>query len=329
VSGPGSSDEAVAGATNERRRVDSLTLEECRAGAMKFTYGSGHKITGEGAHEFIRLVEESAKKYEVNARALSVRALLHLPRVADRQGSILIGEAEEEVQRCSAVLRDAQAKVAALIPAGGALLDEHRFSTVVEAEATLIFDNLHYLCNARSDSRTFALLDPVGRPVSLCSASPLEWDRVGRQISIQFGIPQDRIWDLSRVYSFDVAPPNAISHFLKLVRKHLRKSNPEVELLMTAVDPNVGFTGVSYRSDNWQPWMTVRHRPYFYFDQDYISLRRIRQEFKTADLDRVRVAYGERFERSRAKLLDSVIFCCRLKGVTERVPEEQLRRLRR
>jgi hypothetical protein len=72
------------------------------------------------------------------------------------------------------------------------------------------------------------------------------------QLHRQFGIPRERAWDVSRVYSVDVAPANAISFLLSKVRKYLRSDVLPVDLLVAAVDPNFGFTGCSYRASNWR-----------------------------------------------------------------------------
>ena len=63
-------------------------------------------------------------------------------------------------------------------------------------------------------------------PVTLCSLSPLEWKRVGNQILHSLAIPRERVWDVSRVYSVDGAPRNAISLLLSRVRNYLRHNVP-------------------------------------------------------------------------------------------------------
>jgi hypothetical protein len=163
----------------------------------------------------------------------------------------------------------------------------------------------------------------------LCSVSVLDWALVGRQLERQFGISPDRVLDVSRVYSFDVAPDNAISALLSQVRLEIRRTAPEVELLTTAVDPNLGFTGTSYRAANWQHWISVRSRPYLYSDGVYVSPRQLRSEFGTSNLADVRSLSSRRFETSRVKLLDSMIFCSRISGLTEQVKAADRRLLRR
>lgn len=216
------------------------------------------------------------------------------------------------------------------MPTDSYALQDLRFVSYDAGNAANIFSHLHYLRSARAGSKNYALVDPLhGRPVSLCSVSPLEWSVVGRQLRSQFGVPPERVWDVSRVYSFDVAPANAISFLLAKVRAALRQSEPTVELLVTAVDPNLGFTGSSYRAANWQQWMAIRARPYLYLDRRYVSPRKLREGFGTANLAEVRVQSGAIVEQSRATLLNSAIYCCRVKGETEVVPAEGRRLLRR
>ena len=195
----------------------------------------------------------------------------------------------------------------------------------------MIFSMRHYLRSARPGSLNYALVDPACRlPVSLCSVSPLQWRRVGNQISAQFGVPIARTWDVSRVYSCDAAPPNAISYLLARVRHDLRRSRVPVDLLTTAVDPNLGFTGASYRAANWQQWLTIQPRPYLYLDGRYVSPRQLRQQFGSAKLSELQATHpGQRFEQSWVRLRDSLIFCWRLRGETEVVPPDQQRLLHR
>ncbi|MEV6414289.1 hypothetical protein [Kribbella sp. NPDC051718] len=236
---------------------------------------------------------------------------------------------QRELGNCTVALRADQAEVLELIPTGKHRLQELRFVPYDTRSAGRIFSHLHYLRSARSNSMNYALIDPEGRPVTLCSVSPLEWSVVGRQLRQQFGVLPERVWEVSRVYSFDIAPSNAISFLLAKVRAALRRTEPELDLLTTAVDANLGFTGSSYRAANWQRWMSVRARPYFYLDGRYISPRQLREEYGTANLAAVRTYSGGVVELSRASLLDSTIFCCRLRGETELLPVEGQRRLRR
>ncbi|MFC5264645.1 hypothetical protein ACFPJ1_21245 [Kribbella qitaiheensis] len=295
-------------------RSATVSLDDCR----------GHDS------EFAELAREAAELNNVEPRALIVRTLLHLPRVARRDGQLRWQQIKTELARCAIELRTDQAKVADLVPHATFKLQELLFVEYDERLAEQIFGHLHYLRSARPGSLNYALVDPrYGQPVSLCSVSPLEWKRVGGQITRQFDVPMSAIWDISRVYSFAVAPPNAISYLLSKVRTAIRHAAPQVELLSTAVDPNLGFTGSSYLAANWHRWMTIKPRPYLYFDRGYMSPRQLRAAFQTTNVAELRATFDTRFEQSQATLLDSMIFCCRTRGETENVPEGLQRRLHR
>jgi hypothetical protein len=159
-------------------------------------------------------------------------------------------------------------------------------------------------------------------PVCICSVSPLQWRRVAGQIKKQFGVVPERIWDVSRVYTCDSAPPNAISYLLSRVRTVLRQSDVGVDLLTTAVDRNLGFSGASYRAANWQHWITVQPRPYLYHNRSYASPRQLRQRFGTSAIAQLQKSHPDQmFEQSRVKLRESLIFCWRVRGETEFIPE--------
>lgn len=276
-------------------------------------------------------MREVADSNEIEPRALAVRTLLHLPRLALPDGRVSWRLVEAELVRRAAELVKDQEKVSSLVPRARFELKRLQFVADYSADkAAEIFTNLHYLHSARPGSLNYALVDSYDqRPVSLCSVSPLEWRRVGRQINNQFGAPMDTVWDISRVYSFDVAPVNAISYLLARVRNDIRLRVPEAQVLSTAVDPNLGFSGTSYLAANWQRWMTIKARPYFYYEGDYISPRQLRVRFDTANVADLETKYGAKFSSSRTPLLDSMIFCCRVKGETEAVPEGKQRRLYR
>ncbi|TCM50047.1 hypothetical protein EV648_10287 [Kribbella sp. VKM Ac-2568] len=276
------------------------------------------------------MVAEVAVRHDVEPRALAVRTLLQLPRVAKFNGQINRRLVETELRRSAEGLRIDQRAIRELIPTDKFALRDLRFVELEAPVAEAIFSRLHYLRNARSGSLNYALVDPIhGLPVTMCSVSPLEWKRVARQVETQFGVPQANVWDVSRVYSFDVAPPNAISSLLAKVRTAIRQLDAQVDLLSTAVDPNLGFHGSSYRAANWQLWMSIQARPYLYVDRVYASPRQLLQRFETANLAELAARHGAVVEQSRARLLDSLIFCCRVRRETEQVAPDDQRRLRR
>jgi hypothetical protein len=293
-----------------------LHLDECRP----FT----------AASPFGALVRETARRIGVEPRALAVRALLHLPRVASYGGSVKKLQVQRELRIGAERLRSDARVAMSHVPAGKFDLRDLTFEVIDPSRALPVLESLHYLRSTRPGSRYFALVDPVqSLPVTLCGLSPLEWKCVANQMRSQFAIPPECIWDVSRVYSVDTAPHNAISALLSRVRIFLRRNIPAAALLVTAVDPNLGFTGCSYRAANWQQWVTVRARPYFYEKCQYVSPRQLREHYGTASLIELQAKYPGRFQQSRVRLLDAMIYCCSVNGETKAVPVQNMRRLHR
>ena len=282
--------------------------------------------------EFAAVAYGNAVEAGVEHRALMVRTLLHLPRVAGFRGQVSDRQIAAELHhRAQDLLRDiARVDAKKLLPSAKVELKDLEFVELSNENADLIFGNLHYLRSARPGSLNFALVERgTGLPYTLCSVSPLEWKLVGRQIAAQFGVPQSAVWDVSRVFSFDLAPQNAISYLLGKVRNRFRTGKEGVKLLATAVDPNLGFSGLSYRAANWEAWLTVQARPYLYLNRRYASPRQLRGQYGTSNPAELEKLLGRKFEQSRAKLLDSSIFCVRVRGETETVAPDDRRRLRR
>jgi hypothetical protein len=307
----------IDGSDGSRSADSRLHLDDCRRFSPASAFGA--------------LVGETARRVAVEPRALAVRALLHLPRVASDQGWIRRSDVHGELRTSAeGLLVDARA-ARSHMPGEGFLLRDLLFDVIEPSRALPVLTSLHYLRSARQDSFYFALVDPIDRlPVSLCSVSRLEWKCVSNQLKgAQFGIRPAGAWDVSRVYSVDSAPANAISLLLSKVRVYFRRNFPSADLLVTAVDPNLGFTGSSYRASNWQQWMTVKARPYLYENGLHVTPRQLRERFGTASLPQLEAGYPGRFQQSKVRLLDSMIYCCSLKGETKAVPAQDMRRLHR
>jgi hypothetical protein len=293
-----------------------LHLDECRSFSPASSFGA--------------LIIEAAHRFGVEPRALAVRVLLHLPRVATREGWVTKLQAQRELRINAKRLRRDVRAAKGHVPTNSFSLPELAFEEIDSSRALPLLESLHYLRSSRQSSLYFALVDPINRlPVSLCSVSPLEWKRVATQISAQFAVPREGIWDVSRVYSVDSAPPHAISSLLSRVRTHLRRNTPSADLLITTVDANLGFTGGSYRAANWQQWMTIKARPYLYENCVHVTPRQLRERFGTSSLVQLQAKYPGRFQSSRVRLLDSMIYCCSVNGETKVVPAQERRRLNR
>jgi hypothetical protein len=283
--------------------------------AMRIVPVSGNGVDldqcREGSELFLGLVRGEAARCNVDEGALRVRALLHLPRVATCVGWVTTSRIERELWHCARQLRKDASQAEAIVPKGVYALNDLKFIEDFDPlVAGKLISSMHYLGSARAGSRYFALVDPVhGRPVTVGGVAPLEWKRVSNWAKDQFRVSPEKIWDVVRVFSCPSAPPNAVSFLLARMRNSL--AHGPVDLLLTAVDPNLGFTGASYRAANWRRCLTIAPRPYLYLDRRYISPRQIRERFGTSSLTELRVQHPDRrFEQSRVRLLESLIFCC-------------------
>jgi hypothetical protein len=293
-----------------------LHLSECRSCTQGSMFGA--------------MVSETASRMRLEPRALAVRTLLHLPRVASQAGWVTKWQVQRELRIGSEQLKGDVWSARTHIPRGKFPLQDLSFERIDSSRALPILTSLHYLRSARPNSIFFALVDPIDRlPVTLCGISPLQWKCVENQLHSQFAIQPKRVWDVSRLYSLDNAPANAISLLLSRVRIYLRRRMPSVDLLATTVDPNLGFTGSSCRAANWQQWMTVKPRPYLYENGRYVSPRQLNERFGTSSLVVLEEKYPGRFEQSRPRLLNSLIYCCSINEKTKVVPAQEMRCLHR
>lgn len=58
-------------------------------------------------------------------------------------------------------------------------------------------------------------------------------------------------WELARLWIEDGVPTNAESWLIAQAVRHIRKTRPEVQTLVSYADPSVGHTGQVYKAANW------------------------------------------------------------------------------
>jgi hypothetical protein len=107
---------------------------------------------------------------------------------------------------------------------------------------------------------------------------------------------------LSRVFAFDWAPHNAITYLLRRALVVAQDEHPSVRLVVTYVNPNLGFSAASYRAGNWTLFAREHGTRYAYLDGEYVTDRRLAATFGTSDPDQMRNRLGHRFAVSRMPL---------------------------
>jgi hypothetical protein len=204
-------------------------------------------------------------------RDLLLQALLHLPRIAGPDGIVGLGEAVEEIERVRgrrAALLEPVRSLAEPPPAALSL-DELEVRMVAPTEAAPVLERFHYLGSVRPDALTMGAF-ARGRVVALCSISPLDLPAVTEHLPVDDPATAAVV---SRVFAFDWAPRNVVSYLLARVASS-REALPEgAQVLLTYLNPNMGFSGASYRAASWLPFARETGTRYAYLDGRYVTDR--------------------------------------------------------
>lgn len=248
------------------------------------------------------IVGEVASSKDVPFRALHLQTLLHLPRIADPTGRVPTDAARSETTRI-APLVPANSEWTSPVPsaAGG-----WGVRAIDETVARPILERFHYLRSFRENSRHFGLYgDDPDHPVALASTSANDVEVLGR-IALRNGVTATQSRIVSRVFSFPAAPRNAISMLLSRVGRFERQVG--IRMLLTYVNPNLGFNGGSYRASNWTLGGEEPGTAYNYVDGTYVTGRALQRCYGTTDPLRLGQVLGPRYERSHMPLLPLWVF---------------------
>lgn len=164
-------------------------------------------------------------------------------------------------------------------PAHSPVLTQLELASVPDSIALLVLECYHYIMSFRAESIHLGLFERDEYfPWTLISLSPFDL----RNLSPEFHGFGDSSLVVSRVYAFPGVPSNAISFTLARVRRWLAVNRPDIRYLVTYCNPNLGFTGASYKADNWHLVGYEHGARYTYLDGNYITDRRVFQLFGQA-----------------------------------------------
>jgi hypothetical protein len=248
------------------------------------------------------LVESVARVTDRPERPLHMQALLQLPRVADTRGvvsgalvtSLLTNLAQELPERAAWFVRD-----------GGSSPSSFRFHEIDGARAYDVLKRFHYLRSPRIDGRTYGLSTGAGNLVALCVSSPLDVGTL-RQLLTERGRSAEFARVVSRVFAFEGAPKNTISYMLSRTAREERHFGATD--FVTYVNPNMGFTGTSYRASNWEFLGTEPGTKYRYLDGRYITERELEARFGRLNDGEYGSRLGARFAVSSMALEPLLVF---------------------
>src|SRR5437660_2531916 len=191
----------------------------------------------------------------IESNLLLRRTLLQLPKFSQSQqddSSIVFGE----IERIASRIRASREK-ATISPQTNQRLSKQtslKWKDVPENIAKVIHEDYHYLGFHRRNSTYKGLYSNEGEPdgtfpSSLVTVSPFDLYHLTPRLPA--GVRPENVLVVSRIYSFDWAPRNSTSFLLSSLTEWLRKNRPSVRMLMTYLNPNVGFNGASLRASNW------------------------------------------------------------------------------
>lgn len=252
------------------------------------------------SEELQALIDNAAEEQGVSAFALRLQALLHLPRFADHAGRVEPEDTQHELTELAQLIRERQRFAAELAHAPSEPVNSPRGLRVAEDPDVCyqIFSHYHYLASFRSGSANLAALSPSGQPAAAVSLSPLDLANVEGSLPADLTAPDVRV--VSRVYAFEWAPANTISWMLSGAARAARAGG--ARMLLTYVNPNMGFGGASYRAANWSLFAREHGTRYAYLDRRYITDRALIASHGTSQPDALRAQLGDRISHSTMPL---------------------------
>jgi hypothetical protein len=245
------------------------------------------------------------------------RLMMHLPRLADQAGNVDAKILEAEAHR----LAEAEERQQQLREDWSSLpepvdVKKVSFSPLDEENAIFIFGSLHFLRSYRADAEYFAIRDSsTGRLLSCCGVAAFRWPAPRDTLANKLQISSDEILDLCRMYTLPGSPRNSVSKLLALAVRHLRRTT-SAKILTTVVDPNLGFTGSSYRASNWSLVGLIEHPPFRYYKESFRTAGQLVEEFGSMDPAVLLKVLRDEYQMSDYPLQMSQLYAYPLNDVT-------------
>jgi hypothetical protein len=256
--------------------------------------------------ELHEMAHRAALRHTVPPHEVLVRLLLHLPRDADPEGMVDARLASTESERLAAELASATARYSAWQEpptAGQRNVTDLDLTVVDEGTARVVLERFHYLGSFRPRSQHFGGVVRNGdevRLAALLTVSGLDVPTIAARLPND--VEPANVAVLARMFAFDWTPRNTLSFLMARVTRELRRRPDPPRLLMTYLNPNVGFTGASYRAANWVLWAHEGGTRYAYLDGRYTTDRELERRFGSAQGDALRQKLGGRITLSRMSL---------------------------
>jgi hypothetical protein len=246
-------------------------------------------------------VESAASAADRPPRPLLLQALLQLPRVADTQGLVPISVVK---QLLAELAQELPVKSEWLVPDIVSSPRALRVHVLDSDTARHVMQRFHYLRSPRG-GRAYGLSTDYGRLVALCMSSSVDVGRL-HELLASDGRANGHARVISRVFAFEGAPSNSISYMLSRVAREERSMG--ITDLVTYVNPNMAFTGSSYRASGWRLLGIESGTKYRYIDGRYITDRELAARFGAHQDEAYQHLLGGRFAVSVMPLEPLLVF---------------------
>lgn len=232
--------------------------------------------------DILRPISAIAESAEVDCTSLRARSQIALMAQGKRDetdtATIIIREA--------ARLRRGHEMVEHLFVTANARpptdLSAARLILLPEDIGIAISSAVHYLGSPRADGEHFGLVDPQrGRLIAYSALNKQDWDLILSGLR-PLTKKTTEFLSLSRVYVPRMAPRNTVSKMLSQLTRYLSHAGRS-SLITTAVDQNLGFSGVSYQASGWFKLFSIPHLGYLYVDGCFRTRRELIRQFGTDD----------------------------------------------
>lgn len=160
----------------------------------------------------------------------------------------------------------------------------------------------HYLGGPRADGLNLGLWPNRASEWPVCVVSFVSFDLDHIAPYLPFGISPEQVMILARQVTLGSIPENAWSYTLRRAAAWIRESRPEIRMLLTYVDPNLGFNGATYRAANWALFGTEAKGRYVFVDGEHCTNRELIRQYGTARYDDLETVLGERISRTTCAL---------------------------
>lgn len=228
----------------------------------------------------------------VDVRDLLRQVLLQIPRLSAAQRADHRAVRSEVERVGSRILKDrADAKLAGVWPNTKAMEVDHiDLRSVQSPAAAVLLRCFHYLRSPRDTVWTFGVFSKGATadtiPHALFTISKFDLPHIAEVLPS--GVEPREVMVLSRVYVSPFAPRNLISRAMSILPVQMANHAPTVRLLVSYINPNLGFSGASLRAANWK-LLCLEHRShYLYQNRDYLTERDAMRRFGTCDYQTLR-----------------------------------------